>query len=127
MKEFKKKKKLKSILYSRVSIVLLLILFFFIARSTYEVWGKQSESQGKKNQAQTELEKLKARQEELSGEISRLKTPEGIEEEIREKFKMAKENENMAIIVDTEEKKPAPVEKVGFFEGLVNSVKQFLP
>jgi len=46
---------------------------------------------------------MKAREGVLSGEIDKLQTPSGIEEEIKSKFNVAKEGERVAVIVDRPE------------------------
>jgi len=46
------------------------------------------------------VENLRARDAELSSKIERLKTEAGLEEEIRSKFTVAKNNENMVIVVE---------------------------
>lgn len=69
----------------------------------------------------TELEKEK---EKLSTDISKLKTENGVEESIREKFPVAKEGENVIVIVD--DKTPPAVPKQesgGFFSFLRNFFK----
>ncbi len=45
------------------------------------------------------LSELEARDAELEGKIRKLATVSGVEEEIRSKFSVAKDNENMVIIV----------------------------
>ncbi len=45
------------------------------------------------------LSELEARNAELDGKIRKLATVSGVEEEIRSKFSVAKDNENMVIIV----------------------------
>jgi cell division protein FtsB len=124
MKEFKDKRKLKKILYSKFSIVVLLLVFIFVAKAGYNVYKKQADSYENRIGAEKELNELKARQAALASEIERLGTPEGIEEEIREKYKVAKENENMVIIVEEETKAPKVEKKKGFFSGIKEKLKE---
>lgn len=48
------------------------------------------------------LYELETRNAELEGKIRKLATVSGVEEEIRSKFSVAKDNENMVIIVREE-------------------------
>lgn len=48
------------------------------------------------------LYELETRDAELEGKIRKLATVSGVEEEIRSKFSVAKDNENMVIIVREE-------------------------
>ncbi len=48
------------------------------------------------------LNELQVRNDELESKIKKLNTTSGIEEEIRSKFSVAKEEENMVIIVREE-------------------------
>lgn len=122
MKEFNKRKRLKRILYSKFSIILLILALFFTARASFYLFLKQNESQNKEEKAKQELSLLKSRLAALEGEIGRLNTEGGIEEEIREKFKVAKENENVVVIVNNEEEKEVPVEKLSFLKNLQASI-----
>jgi cell division protein FtsB len=61
---------------------------------------KERETSRKKRVMQEEISLLKERESSLSEEIAKLKTEEGIEESIREKFQVSKPGEKMVIIVD---------------------------
>ena len=70
----------------------------------------------------TELEKSK---EKLNSDITKLKTEQGIEESIREKFGLAKEGENMILIIDDKNSSEIPknTDSGGFFSFLKNLFK----
>ena len=59
----------------------------------------------------------------MSSNIARLKTDEGKEEIIREKYQVAKEGEKMIIIVD-EDRKEKPIEQEVVSHGFWNSIKK---
>ena len=116
MKEFYTKRKVKRILYSKFSILLLVGIFFLIAKAGFHLYEKERESASNLRNAKQELGRLKDRQGVLTDEIRRLSTPIGVEQEIREKFKVAKEGEHMIIIVGDEEKIEPPQEDVSFYK-----------
>jgi len=70
----------------------------------------------------TELEKSK---EKLNSEIIKLKTEKGIEENIREKFGLAKEGEEMIVIIEDKNSEEAEkkMDSEGFFSFLKNWFK----
>jgi cell division protein FtsB len=100
MREFQEKKRFRKILYSKGSLVVLSILILFFGHATWGVYKKQSESAANALQAQNALQKLEDRQKVLDTELDKLKTEEGIEEEIRSKYGVSKPGEHVLIIVD---------------------------
>ena len=67
-----------------------------------------------------ELGKLKAREDNLTAQVERLSTPEGIEESIREKFRVVKEGEGLIVIVNDktdldQDKGATPSQKIKSF------------
>ena len=100
MLEFQEKKRLRNILYSKITLIALFIILIFIARATLSVYHKQKTSKGNLNKAQEEIAELKKREKMLNYEIDRLKTDRGTEEEIRKKFMVGKAGEQVIVIVD---------------------------
>jgi len=103
MLEFQEKRRLKNFLYSKVTLVILLIL---IAVAVNAVWGiYKKQHMAKVNLAKTAVvyAGLQAREKMLSSEIERLKTEEGKEEEIREKYGLVKPGEDVIVIVDKDD------------------------
>lgn len=100
MFDFQQKRKLRSVAYNRVTLIILAIFVLLSVRSVWTVYQKQRESAVFEAQAEERLNTLVAQQNELHGDITRLSTPEGVETEIRSKFNVVKNKENMVIIVD---------------------------
>ncbi len=100
MLEFQEKKRLKNILYSRVTLIAVFIVLIFIARATINVYYKQKESGENLAKVKEEVTGLEKRQNTLTSEINRLNTGKGTEEEIRKKFMVGKEGEQVIVIVD---------------------------
>lgn len=99
MLEFQEKKKLRDILYSKITLVAIFIVLILIARANLNIYYKQKVSEKNLTKAKEELAGLKKREEMLSFEINRLKTDKGAEEEIRKKFMVGKIGEQVIIIV----------------------------
>jgi cell division protein FtsB len=72
--------------------------------STWVVYKKKVESEELMNISKERVISLKEREVDLNQKISRLDTEVGIEEEIRSKFSVTKDNENMVVVVSREEK-----------------------
>ena len=99
MLDFQQKRKVRSYMYNRVTIGILFLVFLVIAHSTWVVYKKKVESEELKDVSLKNVELLRSRSQDLQDKIDRLNTKQGIEEEVRSKFSVAKENENMVIIV----------------------------
>jgi cell division protein FtsB len=103
MREFQEKRRFRKILYSKGTVAVLAILVIFFSRATWKLYTKERESAANAEQAHNSLKRMEDRKKVLSDEISRLKTDEGIEEEIRSKYGVSKPGEQVLIIVDDKE------------------------
>jgi cell division protein FtsB len=123
MLEFKKKQKFRKILYSKFSILILLVLLFFAAKGAFEVYQKVRVSEGHLNLVEGQYASLEARKNSIETKINKLDTELGVEEEIRKKFNVVKEGEKVVILIDDEEEKaPEPEEEVGKIKGFWNTI-----
>lgn len=83
----------------------LIVFFCILILFVYNIIGlleKERETAKKKNMILANIENLRKRENTLNNEIEKLKTEEGIEETIREKYQVVKEGEKMVVIVDEE-------------------------
>ena len=85
---------------SRVTIGVLAVLIFFVARGTWGVYQKAQESRSNLALTQKAYAELEDRQSVLAAQIEALKTSRGVEEEIRSRYEVAKPGEQVALIVD---------------------------
>lgn len=86
---------------------ILFILFCILVVFSYSTIGlieKERETEKKKELKLAEIETLRAREESINKDIEKLKTEEGVEETIREKYQVVKEGEKMVVIVDQDKK-----------------------
>ena len=88
----------RSVLWA--GIVLGLVLLFFVGRATWSVYTKERvAAEAHANEAQA-LAELTARQKSLSAQMGTLDTPQGMEAEVRERYKVAKTGEEVIVLTD---------------------------
>lgn len=100
MREFEHRKKVRRIIYSRLSVFLLAVLFILLAKASFGAYQKYRLSDRAYLDVAREQAELSLRKDQLESDIARLKTPEGIEADIRSKFGMVKAGEQMLVLVD---------------------------
>lgn len=117
MEELRKKQKLRKKLYSKTTLFILLFLAIFLISPTWKIWRKNIESTRKLEIAKQELAELEKKEGELRAEVSLLQSEQGKEQEIRKKFSVTKEGEEVVFLVDRKEASVAPEveEERGFF------------
>lgn len=114
---FYKKQKLKRIVYSKVTIGVLCLLFILIAINTWDVYQKQRRAKRAVEEVRKEYDSLEARSVFLLEEINTLDEEEGVEATIRERFRVAKPGEKVIVLVDAQESTSEPKqEENGFWE-----------
>jgi len=96
------KRKIKQIVYSWWTVSILLVLAFLFATNAWDGYKKYSESHRNVAGLAERLESIKNREDELQAKISYLNSERGLEEEIRDKFNVAKEGEEVIVIVGPE-------------------------
>lgn len=99
------KRKLKNIIYHKITILCLFFVVLYALYSTFSVAVKHAESERLLSISLEQLEKLEQRHSEIQNRIDSLETTTGLEAEIRSRFNMAKAGENLAIVIteDTQE------------------------
>ncbi|NQV93445.1 septum formation initiator family protein [Candidatus Kaiserbacteria bacterium] len=100
MFDFYEKRKIRQWLYSWPFLILLIIMSIFLTHGVWGVYQQEVQTRVNKNQRVAHLEELEVRRNALQDEINRLNTERGIEEEIRQKFEVAKEGEGVIVIVE---------------------------
>jgi cell division protein FtsB len=113
MKQFQKKRQIRNMCYSKLTIVVLVLILFLIARGTWGVYQKSRMSLARKNLASVQLEKLQNRDEDLKKELERLESRVGIEEELRIRYSLSKADEKVIVIVDEEPVEPVEIDDSG--------------
>ena len=102
MHDFQKKKRIRKILYSPLVIVALAVVLLILVRGVWGVYSKAQLSAQNLERERLELQKLAQRQKSLASSIDYLKTDQGVEDEIRTKFRAVKEGEKVVVIIDNQ-------------------------
>lgn len=124
MLEFEKKRRVSRIAYSVPALIALGVLFLFVANATWGVFATYREARANRARADEELAALEGRRWQLAAEVARLKTPEGVEAAIREKYGLVKKGEGVIIVVDeSAAAATAGGEEEGFWASLWRSIR----
>ncbi len=102
MINFRQKRKIEKIAYSKVSIFILFVLVVLLSIATFNIYKKYKITKDNRDRTESSLRALEKREEVLSSEIKRLGTEFGFEEEIRKRYNAVKEGEQVIVIVDNE-------------------------
>lgn len=105
MLDIKQRARIRRIIYGKPMIIALALLFVLISRGAWGMYEKSVEAKEKSDRAIEKLSELKAREAQLSSDIENLSTERGVEGEIRDRFMVAKEGENVMIVTDPETQK----------------------
>lgn len=100
MSNIKRKKAWKNIFESKPVLAFLAIIVLAFAWSVMGFFLKMQGAIERKEISENQFAELKEKKEKLSSDIAKLKTDEGVEESIREKFGLAKEGEGLIVIVE---------------------------
>lgn len=103
MFDFYEKRKIRGLLYSKLTLGILLVLILLLGRSVYERYQVAQQMEEKRLETTAELNELEQRAAVLEGKVEYLEKDRGKEEELRGRFDAAKEGEQVVIIVDEEE------------------------
>ena len=104
MATFQQRRDPMRLMWRRVAAIALLLVIAFMVRAVCGVYHKSQESAVLKVEADAKLNDLQTREQELRTDIANLKSDEGVEAELRERYDLSKEGESVVVIVDP----PAP-------------------
>ncbi len=93
--------RMQAVLYSPFTLIISAVLFAIIARAAWSIHEKARESQARLVVAQSELSRLKESESDLQARVDALSTPNGIKEEIRERYHAVEPGESVAVIIDS--------------------------
>ena len=100
MRSFQKRGKLRQVMQSKLFLIFLGVVIIVFSFSIFSFMNKMEETVKNKKIIEDKIAELEKSKEKLNSDIAKLRTESGIEENIREKFGLAKEGENMILIVD---------------------------
>jgi cell division protein FtsB len=99
MTDFRKRQRIKRVVFSRITIAILAVIVLVLARGVWGIYQKERDTAVKLAQVAREESELEARKMFLESEVARLRTSQGVEEEIRENFGLGTEGEGVIIVV----------------------------
>lgn len=102
---FQERKKFRQILYSKASIFLLFVVFLVVLHGVWKIHEKASIARAESQEATRILTETQAHSDELKKSLDELKTDHGFEEEVRQKFAVARPGEEVVVVVDESDKK----------------------
>ena len=125
MRKFQQKREWRDILQSKPVLIL---LGFIIIAFTWNVYGLLTRMQETVKNRKIEEDKitgLRERKDKLTADINNLKTENGVEENIRDKFGLVKDGEGMVVVVDDKDQANAvkAAQSSGFWSFLKNLFK----
>ncbi len=100
MKNFQNKKNTGGVLYSRPVLILMGLVLLFFMWGVVRFFIKMEETSKNKKIAELKLVELNKNKTKLISDIDNLKTDMGLEASIRDKFGLAKEGEDLIVVVD---------------------------
>src|SRR3989344_965976 len=112
MLDYQEKRNIKRFVYSRPVIGFLLIL---ISKGVWNAYSESKLTSDNRNSAEQEFNDLLSRKDVIQKQIADLSTFEGKEREVRSKFQVAKEGEQMVMIVDEKKDYVQPEEEKSIF------------
>jgi cell division protein FtsB len=110
--------KKKSWFYSPWIAVALVIFVVWGMVSVVRAYLKQREAVTLRNESRQELAGLEQKQQELDKKITNLSTDQGMEAEVRERYRVVKPGEQLVIVVDNKDSVPTKSQSEGFWQKL---------
>lgn len=104
MFDFHEKRKIRNFFYNKTSISVLFLLTIVLAHSVYNLYDVSREVKQKLNIRNTELFELESRAQVLQAKVNQITDGRGIEEELRNRFDVARADEQVVILIKDKKK-----------------------
>lgn len=102
MFDFQQKRKFRAVFESRITWTILLVLTGLMTMSAYSRYQIARDTADKRAEAEAEKARLETRKTDLEEEVKYLSNDRGIEAEMRRQFDVAKDGEQIIVIVEDE-------------------------
>lgn len=109
MREYQQKHIVRTLLYSRISIIILFLLCMLLLRSIMQLNDKRIDVAKLRNDSATERANLESKVKQAQLQNDAIVTPRGFENYVRTTFPVVKEGEGVIVIYDDEK---SPVSQV---------------
>lgn len=128
MREYQQKHMIRTLLYSRVTIVILFILIILLLRSIMELNDKRLEVAKDRNDARAERQVLEDKVKVAEKQNSEIETARGLESYVRTTYPVVKEGEGVIVIYDEAKSPVSEVrEDMNIWERLLVMWHRILP
>ena len=97
---YKRARTVKRILYAPITILALVIFSIFLVRAAFRAYQSERTSTIELQNLEQSKSELSTRETFIIKEIDRLQSSRGLEEELRNKYPVAKQGEHVVIIVE---------------------------
>ncbi|MBI4118261.1 MAG: septum formation initiator family protein [Parcubacteria group bacterium] len=127
MRSIQKKQRFLRLLYSRLSLGLLLLVLLMGVSAVWNVYGKFKDAARERLQSKEALSGIEERITQVREDVAQLKTVEGVEEEFRTTFGLVKKGEGVIVVIN--DKNQAGVEEDaqgGFWANISRGLKSLL-
>lgn len=91
------------LIHSPIVVAVLVILALFLLKAVLDLFGKSRDAHIAAEGARREYEELVEREATIKSGLERLETADGVEAEIRQKFGVVKEGEEVVVVIPDEQ------------------------
>ena len=102
MHEFQEKRKFRRVLYSPLVLLILLILAILVGKGAFDMYHRYQTAEAARTVTAERWQDIADREAFLEASIGNLKTSEGVEKALREKFNVHKAGESVVLLVSEE-------------------------
>lgn len=102
---FQEREKARKIMYSKVSLLILFVVLIIVGRGAWSAHKKAETARSERNIALRHITQLETRNADMLASLEHFKNDSGIEEEMRQKYTVARPGEEIVVVVDDDVKK----------------------
>lgn len=113
--------KVSKIFRAHWKTAILIVLIIFAGQAIFNIYDRYQDSRASLALVEKELAAIENKKAELEKTTAELKTEEGIKKEIRQKYQVAQDGEQLIVIINNEQKKPVetPEKTIGIWQFIV--------
>lgn len=100
---FHEKRRMARFFFSKGTMLLLLVLVALMGYAALNAYERRQEAHERRMAVSDQLDRLRARADVLTADIAHLEDPRGIEAELRKRYDVGKEGEEVIILIDEPE------------------------
>lgn len=109
MKEYEHKKRWRKLVYSPVTLLVLLMFVFLMSKGVYGMYQKYHLAKESLDEENARLEQLESQHSKLQKDLRLLDTEDGEESVIRDRFRVVKPGEELVVVIEEDGEATATV------------------